>query len=89
MIEKNKDMLKYDVIYLQHGLLHAKLLKMYGKEFTQIEKFVVASQFEKYNLINNYGYSKKDIISVGMPKFDEEKIIKEPENKIALARKRA
>ena len=34
---------------------------MYGKEFTQIEKFVVSSQFEKYNLINNYGYSKKEI----------------------------
>ena len=80
-----KDMLKYDVIYLQHGLLHAKLLKMYGKEFTQIEKFVVSSQFEKDNLINNYGYSKKDIISVGMPRFDEEKIIKEPENKIIFA----
>lgn len=80
-----KDIIKYDLVYLQHGILHAKLLKMYGKEFTQIEKFVVSSQFEKDNLINNYGYSKKDLICVGMPRLDEEKKITEPENIIIFA----
>lgn len=80
-----KDILKYDLIYLQHGVLHAKLLKMYGKESSPIDKFVISSQFEKANLINNYGYSKKDLICVGMPRFDEETKVEEPENKIIFA----
>ena len=80
-----KDILKYDLIYLQHGVLHANLLKMYGKQFAPIDKFVISSQFEKENLINNYEYSKKDLICVGMPRFDEEIKIEEPENKIIFA----
>lgn len=80
-----KDILKYDLIYLQHGVLHANLLKMYGKEFTPIDKFVISSQFEKNNLINNYGYSKKDLICVGMPRLDKQLDTKEPENKIIFA----
>ena len=80
-----KDILKYDLIYLQHGVLHAKLLKMYGKEFAPIDKFVISSQFEKDNLINNYGYSKKDLICTGMPRFDEKVEVTEPENRIIFA----
>lgn len=38
-----RDILKYEVIYLQHGVLHAKLLKMYGKQYTPIDKFVISS----------------------------------------------
>lgn len=80
-----KDILKYDLVYLQHGVLHAKLLKMYGKQFSPIDKFVISSQFEKDNLTNNYEYSKKDLICVGMPRFDEELKVEEPENKIIFA----
>ena len=80
-----KDILRYELVYLQHGVLHAKLLKMYGKEFAPIDKFVISSNFEKENLINNYGYSKKDLICTGMPRFDEENHISEPENKIIFA----
>ena len=80
-----KDILKYDLIYLQHGVLHAKLLKMYGKEFTPIDKFVISSQFEKDNLINNYGYSKKDLICVGMPRLDEKNEEVKADNKIIFA----
>ena len=31
-----KDIINYDLIYLQHGILHAKLLKMYSKELEHI-----------------------------------------------------
>ena len=76
-----KDILKYDLVYLQHGVLHAKLLKMYGKQFSPIDKFVISSQFEKDNLTNNYEYSKKDLICVGMPRFDEELKVEETSSK--------
>ena len=80
-----KDILKYDLIYLQHGILHAKLLKMYSKTFTPIDKFVVSSKFEKDNLINNYEYNEEDLIETGMPRLDDKIINKEPENKIIFA----
>lgn len=67
-----KDMLQYELIYLQHGILHANLLKMYSKEFTPIDKFVISSEFEKNNLINHYYYSEEDLIPVGMPRLEEE-----------------
>ena len=80
-----KDILNYDIIYLQHGILHAKLLKMYSKDFAKIDKIVISSNFEKNNLINNYGYSENDILEVGMPRMDENREVIEPENKIIFA----
>lgn len=81
-----KDILKYDLIYLQHGILHAKLLKMYSKTFTPIDKFVVSSQFEKENLIKNYEYNENDLICCGMPRLDDKNDENvEPENKIIFA----
>lgn len=82
-----KDILNYDLIYLQHGILHANLLRMYAKSFTQIDKFVISSQFEKDNLINNYEYKEQDLIEVGMPRLEseEKENYKEPENKIIFA----
>ena len=58
---------------------------MYAKTFTQIDKFIVSSEFEKNNLIKNYEYSEKDIIPVGMPRLDEKIEQTEPENKIIYA----
>lgn len=80
-----KDMLKYDLIYLQHGILHASLLRMYAKSFTPIDKFIISSNFEKENLIKNYEYSENDLIESGMPRLEEKTEYKSPENKIIFA----
>lgn len=81
-----KDILKYDLIYLQHGILHAKLLKMYAKTFAPIDKFVISSKFERDNLINNYEYSQNDLIEIGMPRLDDKKEeTTQVENKIIFA----
>lgn len=80
-----KDILKYELIYLQHGILHAKLLKMYAKIYRQIDKFVISSEFERNNLIENYDYSPKDLIETGMPRLDEKIPDTIPENKIIFA----
>lgn len=67
---KYKDILNYDLIYLQHGVLHANLSFLYNKENTEIYKFVISSDFEENNLIKKYGYSKEDLIKSGMPRYD-------------------
>lgn len=81
-----RDMLHYDLIYIQHGILYANLTKMYGKEFTEIDKIVVSSKFEKENYVKNYLYNEKNLICTEMPRFDlESKEKAEKENKIIFA----
>lgn len=79
-----RDIIKYDLIYLQHGILHANLVKMYSKEFTEIDKFVISTNFEKNNLINKYHYNENDLIKTGMPRMKDSKIIN-PKDKILFA----
>lgn len=64
-----KDIKHYDVIYLQHGILHADLLTMYAKEFTEIEKIAISTNFEKENLINKYHYKEENLMPYGMPRM--------------------
>lgn len=80
-----RDVMKYDLIYLQHGILHADLLKMYSKEFTEIDKIVVSSEFEKRNFIEKYKYNDEDIIMSGMPRLQNSKKEVDVKNKILLA----
>ncbi len=79
------DIINYDFIYLQHGILHANLIKMYSKEFTQIDKFVISSNFEEQNLISNYNYDKEDFIKTGMPRMSLENNKIKQKNKILYA----
>lgn len=82
-----KDIMKYELVYLQHGVLHANLLQMYSKEYTEIDKIVVSSQFERDNFINKYNYNKDDIIMSGMPRLQKDIKTKDftIENKILFA----
>lgn len=64
------DLTHYELVYLQHGILHANLLKMYGKEFTEIDKFVISTNFEKDNLTKKYNYKLEDLILSGMPRMN-------------------
>lgn len=59
----------YELVYLQHGILYANLRKMYTKENTDIDKFVVSSDFEIKNLTENYNYKREDLIEGGMPRL--------------------
>ena len=65
--------LNYELVYLQHGILYANLRKMYTKENTEIDKFVVSSDFEIKNLTENYNYNPNDLISSGMPRLRKRK----------------
>lgn len=67
--DKIVDVVKYKLIYLQHGILHATLPWKYTPERELIDKIVVSSGFEKKNFINNYGFKENDVIATGMARF--------------------
>lgn len=79
------DLTDFEVIYLQHGILHATTPTKYSKDRVFVDKIVVSSHFEIENLIDNYGYSYTDLIPTGMPRYDYSNLTKEPQNKILYA----
>ena len=80
-----KDICKFDVIYLQHGVLHATCIKIYSKEYTPLDKIVISSHFEKNSFVHKYNYSEKDLITCGMPRLEDNLEKEIPQNKIILA----
>ncbi len=79
------DLTNYELIYLQHGILHANLVTMYAKEFTEIDKFVISTNFEKNNLIEKYHYLESDLLLSGMPRIKVGASNKKPAKKILFA----
>lgn len=64
------DLFRYEVVYLQHGVMHAKLPDMYSKEKVwQADRVVVSTRFERENLLE-LGYREQDILTCGMPRLD-------------------
>ncbi len=84
-INKLSDILNVEVIYLQHGVLHAHLPWYYSPLNLWVDKEVVSTQFEIDNLVNNYNFRKEDLIPVGMPRYDFIDVNKAPKNKILYA----
>ncbi len=64
------DLINYDFIYLQHGVLHANLPDMYAKENAHVDKVVISSEFERENFQKNYGYNAEDLIDCSMARYD-------------------
>lgn len=79
------DLTRHEIIYLQHGLLHASLKNMYAKERCVIDKVVVSSAFEVENFVNNYGYDEADLIKCGMPRYDSFRQGAEKKNRIVFS----
>lgn len=79
------DLLHYEMVYLQHGILHARLVHLYAKERSDIDRIVVSSAFEMENLVENYGYSPNDFIPSGMPRLQALDLSKKPERRILFA----
>lgn len=64
------DIIDFEVIYLQHGVLHASLQKYNSVEKCRADKIVVSSYFEIENYIKNYNYKESDLIRTGMARYD-------------------
>ncbi len=76
------DIARYEVIYLQHGILHARLPLMYSKERANVDKVVISSEFERKNFTEIYNFKDEDLIMSGMPRFDVIDLESKPKRKI-------
>ncbi len=59
-----------DMIYLQHGVLHAHVPWKYSLDRLVIDKEVISTGYERENLINNYRFREDALIPSGMPRYD-------------------
>lgn len=64
------DLVKFELVYLQHGILHASLRSLYDKEHCSIDRVVVSSGFEIENFQKNYGFAERELIKSCMPRYD-------------------
>ena len=78
------DFVRYDLIYLQHGVLHAHLPWKYSLDRLNVDKMVISTHFERRNLIENYGFSEDYLLPAGMPRFDRIDRSAAPQRKILL-----
>lgn len=79
------DLVNFDVIYLQHGVLHAHLPTMYSLDRMILDKEVISTEFEEHNLIDNYCFDESFLIKSGMPRYDHIDKNKKAEKKILFA----
>lgn len=79
------DLFHFEVIYLQHGILHAHLPWKYTPERSEIDKIIVSSYFEKENFQQVYHFREKDILPFGMPRFQYMKKTVKSTKRILLA----
>ncbi len=79
------DMVNFDIIYLQHGVLHAHLPTMYSLDRMILDKEVISTEFEERNLTDNYCFDESFLIKSGMPRYDHIDRTKKAEKKILFA----
>lgn len=64
------DLFKGEVIYLQHGVLHAHLPWKYSYERLDITAEVISTNYEIDNFTNNYCFPESALIKAKMPRYD-------------------
>ncbi len=79
------DLVNFDVIYLQHGVLHANLPTMYSLDRMILDKEVISTYFEEQNMTENYCFDDSFFIKCGMPRYDHIDTTRKAEKKILFA----
>lgn len=79
------DIIHYDIVYLQHGVLHAHMPWKFGADNRLFDYEVVSTQFEIDNLVSNYGFQRKQLLESGMPRYDLVDPNTAPQRKILFA----
>ena len=74
------------LIYLQHGVMHAKADHIYAKDrLSFIDKIVASTDFECEYFQKRLNFSPEDIIKTGMPRFTNLHVTKGKKNRILFA----
>lgn len=76
---------RFEVIYLQHGVLHAKLPALYHRKNIPCDRMVISTEFERRNMTENYGFAEHDLIFTGMARYDFLHPERAPERRILYA----
>lgn len=74
-----------EIVYLPDEISQAHMPWKYSIDRLLIDKEVVSTSFEINNLINNYSFTKSDLIESGMPRYDYIKQEKKAKNVILFA----
>lgn len=79
------DIVHYDMVYLQYGVLHAHTPWTLGADNCLFDFVAASTQFEVDNLTTSYGFGKDQLITSGMPRYDSIDTTAIPQRKILLA----
>lgn len=79
------DIVHYDMVYLQHGVLHAHMPWKFSIDNRLFDFEVVSTQFEVDNLTTDYGFTNDQLIPSGMPRYDLVDTAAHPQKRILLA----
>ena len=83
-IEKLAPKLQFEVIYLQHGVLHIKMPWKFSPEKIMADWIVVSTQAEKALYLEN-GFSEESLLCTGMARFELLDKTRKKEKKILFA----
>ena len=66
-----RDLIHFDFIFIQHGIIKDDLSKYLNRFRTNISLFITSSEKEYKSILNsNYGYNENNVILTGLPRFD-------------------
>ena len=67
-LDTESNQFDFEVIYLQHGVMHLVMPWKYSREKMAADRIVVSTE-EEATLLKNYGYSDVQLIKTGMPRW--------------------
>lgn len=65
-----RDLNDPEIVYLQHGVLHAHQPHKYSLDCLNIDREVVSTTYEIENLTRQYHFRKENLIPAGMSRYD-------------------
>lgn len=65
-----RDLLDFEFVFLQHGVIQNDLSMWLNKSNKPIDKFITSSLFEKQSILDSYGYLEEEVLLTGIPRYD-------------------
>lgn len=70
-VEKLCDLYNFDFVFLQHGIIRYDLSEWLSRYNKNVRLFVTSAAQEKKSVIDyDYGYTEKEVLLSGLPRFD-------------------
>lgn len=82
----NADLLSFEFIFLQHGVIQNDLSRWLSKKNKPlIDRFVTTSKIERNSILSSYGFNEDEIILTGLPRYDNFEVKKIANDKHVIA----